>query len=166
MNKFEKKDQDWFDENDYENPLEIEFANIYYANKDVILSKDELDNYKPEEDAPLYETAIIVDGNLTIDGFFGIADGNLFIVSGDVKCETFFGSDEGYLECEKLIVEKFADCTNLNSIESLDVRVIKSKIVSSFDDCENFNGKIETEFMVDEEVNDDNFEDIYTKLKE
>ncbi len=158
----QEKSLEWFEENEYYNPRETEFEKIFYSNKDVTIKKQDLSKLDEiyEEDF-IFDTAIIIDGDLHIDSL-DIFEWSAFYIKGDVYCDVFSASDDGYLECKTLFVKKYADLLMVNDIETLDVRNIKVPIAMTYEP-DDFN--LEAEFIINEEFEDADFEEVYKKLK-
>lgn len=154
-----EKDIEWFEEKGFCNDKDVEFEKIYFINKDFHFSAKEFNNLD------LSDSAIIIEGNLIVDGLFEVADFNFFYIEGDVKCKSFFACDDGYLECSNLIVEKYADCAMVSDIRTLDVGTLIAPIVLSFNNCSEIQSKVEAEFIIDDEIDNSNFEEIYKALK-
>jgi hypothetical protein len=167
MKKFKKKDFNWFTENDYSNPNDVEYENIYFTEGDVSLTSSEFEKLMLKDDP----TVMVVEGNLTIDGHLFISDFFAVIVTGDVFCTSFSANDDGYLECETIHVLKYAKLS-VSQINVLDVaKMIAPLVFSPYDDAEEFIRKLDAKFVIDNDDDDrfedlrNNFDEIYSELK-
>lgn len=84
-----------------------------------------------EEFAAFSGDASIIKGDLVVTGKFSVDNGEQYKISGNVICDSFWIA-EGLLECEDLIVKRYAEFVVDYSclLESLeDVGSIKAQIV-------------------------------------
>jgi hypothetical protein len=120
-------------------------THVWGANGDVQISSDDLAKFFEGVDG---DHALIVKGNLLVDGHLSIQDWQQFKIDGDVRC-TSFCIGEGLLECEDLHAAQWFEfsCDETIAMENLDISGIKAEVgVCPYIDSAELAGDVEFRF--------------------
>ncbi|MBL4635957.1 MAG: WGR domain-containing protein [Kofleriaceae bacterium] len=123
--EFIARDSEWLEENeDYEHLSEFGYETILHAEGDVALSEEAIETLLKTADA------IIITGNLSVDGALSVQDNQRLLVTGDVKCKSFWAG-EGFFECTELDCSQYMEfaCDDNMCSETLDIGTLKALVI-------------------------------------
>jgi hypothetical protein len=152
VDELEERDLEWF-EDGYENPNSIEFARVLHAPGNLTLTAAqarELLNYETE-------TALVVDGNLVVDGPLNIEDHHAVVVGNDIRCRSL-SLAAGQLKCEALRAAEYVhyEADDTQRMETVDVRTLEVPLLwAPYIEPEEFAGSVSfqwCEIEVEEET--------------
>lgn len=150
-----EKDLEWFNAN-YENPDNIEFESFNYFKGDLNLLGKEIESYQ----------AYIIEGNLTLKGKLHLEYDLGLYVTGTITCDNFHIEGDIYIECNKLIVKKYANFINIPE-EYGEISILEATILSCDKDNEILEDiNISAEYIIEDEIEDKKFNSVYNKLKD
>lgn len=154
VDDLEERDLEWFDD-EHENPNSIEFSRVLHAPGNLTLTAAEARRLFDEET----ETALVVDGNLDVDGPLQLDDQHALIVGNDLRCRSLWLA-AGQLQCETLRAAEYVHyaCDETQRLETVDVRTLEVPLLwAPYLEADEFAGTVNCEWSeieVEEETDE------------
>ena len=154
LDDLEERDLEWFND-EHENPNSIEFSRVLHAPGNLTLTAEQARRLFAEET----ETALVVDGNLVVDGPLQLDDQHALVVGNDLRCRSLWLA-AGQLQCETLRAAEYVHyaCDETQRLETVDVRTLEVPLLwAPYIEPDEFAGTVECEWSdieVEEETDE------------